>query len=42
MARSIRKGPYIDHNLDRKVMVLNDANKKISCENMVKAFHDIS
>src|ERR1700709_2840475 len=28
MARSIRKGPYIDHNLDKKVMVLNDSNKK--------------
>src|SRR5271155_5493357 len=28
MARSIRKRPYIHHNLDKKVMVLNDANKK--------------
>ena len=28
MARSIRKGPYIDHNLDKKVMVLNESNKK--------------
>jgi len=28
MARSIKKGPYIDHNLDRKVMVLNESNKK--------------
>src|SRR5476649_860553 len=28
MARSIKKGPYIDHNLDRKVLVLNDSNKK--------------
>src|ERR1700729_1430920 len=28
MARSIKKRPYIDHNLDRKVTVLNDSNKK--------------
>jgi small subunit ribosomal protein S19 len=28
MARSIKKGPYIDHNLDRKVLTLNESNKK--------------
>src|SRR6202040_2308227 len=28
MAPSIKKGPYIDHNLDKKVTVLNDSNKK--------------
>jgi small subunit ribosomal protein S19 len=28
MARSIKKGPYIDHNLMGKVEVLNDSGKK--------------
>ncbi len=28
MARSIKKGPYIDNNLEKKVTVLNDAKKK--------------
>ena len=28
MARSIKKGPYIDHNLESKVLSQNDAGKK--------------
>ena len=28
MARSIKKGPYIDHKLGHKVDVMNDAGKK--------------
>ena len=28
MARSIKKGPYIDHNLERKVLTLNESSKK--------------
>ena len=28
MARSIKKGPYIDHNLEGKVLSMNEANKK--------------
>ncbi|MBS3915432.1 MAG: 30S ribosomal protein S19 [Bacteroidetes bacterium] len=28
MARSIKKGPYVDHKLSRKVDVMNDNNKK--------------
>jgi small subunit ribosomal protein S19 len=40
MARSIKKGPYIDHNLERKVLTLNvhNGNKFIPVyvtENMV-------
>ncbi|SPZ84436.1 ribosomal protein S19 [Sphingobacterium multivorum] len=27
MARSIKKGPYIDHNLERKVLSMNETNK---------------
>lgn len=28
MARSIKKGPYIDHNLEQKVLQLNESGKK--------------
>ena len=28
MARSIRKGPYVDANLDKKVMAANDGKAK--------------
>lgn len=28
MARSIKKGPYIDHNLEKKVMQLTESGKK--------------
>lgn len=28
MARSIKKGPYVDHNLSDKVGKMNDTNKK--------------
>jgi len=28
MSRSLKKGPYIDHNLERKVLTMNGASKK--------------
>ena len=28
MARSLKKGPFIDHNLEKKVEKLNETNKK--------------
>jgi small subunit ribosomal protein S19 len=28
MARSIKKGPYVDHNLEEKIAALNKSNKK--------------
>jgi len=28
MARSLKKGPYIDYNLEKKVVVMHDASKK--------------
>ncbi|MFS8616174.1 MAG: 30S ribosomal protein S19 [Solitalea sp.] len=28
MARSIKKGPYIDHNLEKKVLQLTESGKK--------------
>ena len=29
MARSVKKGPFIDQNLERKVQKLNEENKKV-------------
>lgn len=28
MARSVKKGPYIDYRLEKKIQVLNDSGKK--------------
>lgn len=28
MARSLKKGPFIDHNLDKKIEEMNKSNKK--------------
>jgi small subunit ribosomal protein S19 len=28
MSRSLKKGPFIDHKLDKKVNVMNDSKKK--------------
>lgn len=28
MARSIKKGPYVAHHLDKKVVTMNESNKK--------------
>jgi len=28
MSRSLKKGPYIDYNLDRKVLKMNESGKK--------------
>lgn len=28
MARSLKKGPFIDHNLEKKVDAMNNSNKK--------------
>ncbi len=28
MARSIKKGPYIDHNVEKKVVSMNESEKK--------------
>jgi len=29
MARSVKKGPFIDQNLERKIQKLNEENKKV-------------
>ena len=28
MSRSLKKGPFIDYNLERKILVMNDTGKK--------------
>ncbi len=28
MSRSLKKGPYIDYKVEKKVLAMNDANKK--------------
>ncbi len=28
MARSVKKGPYIDHNLEKKILDMNESGKK--------------
>ena len=28
MARSIKKGPFVDHHLDKKVVAMNEGSKK--------------
>ncbi len=28
MGRSVKKGPYVDHNLEKKVATMNQSNKK--------------
>jgi small subunit ribosomal protein S19 len=28
MSRSLKKGPFIDYNLDRKILAMNESNKK--------------
>jgi len=28
MSRSLKKGPYVEYSLDKKVLALNEANKK--------------
>jgi small subunit ribosomal protein S19 len=34
MSRSLKKGPYIDYNLDRKVLAMNEGGKK----NVIKSW----
>ena len=37
MSRSLKKGPYIDHNLDRKIMQMNQAGKKSVIKSWARA-----
>ena len=37
MSRSLKKGPFIDHNLDRKVTQMNQTNKKTVIKSWARA-----
>lgn len=37
MSRSLKKGPYIDHNLDKKVMQMNQSGKKSVIKSWARA-----
>jgi ribosomal protein S19 len=36
MSRSLKKGPFIDFKLEKRVMEMNDAGKKASHQNLVE------
>ena len=40
MARSLKKGPFVDGHLREKVAALNHAQRKESREDVVAAFDD--
>jgi len=42
MGRSLKKGPFCDDHLMKKVEELNKANKKGRHQNVVAPFHDLS
>ena len=37
MSRSLKKGPFIDHNLDKKVMQMNQSGKKSVIKSWARA-----
>jgi ribosomal protein S19, bacterial/organelle len=37
MSRSLKKGPFIDFKLERKVLVMNEANKKTVVKTWARA-----
>ncbi len=37
MSRSLKKGPFIDHNLERKVLQMNTAGKKSVIKSWARA-----
>ena len=40
MSRSLKKGPYIDIKLEKKVMSNIDSGKKNRCQNLVQGIND--
>ena len=42
MARSLKKGPYIDFRLEKKVDALNESGKKECDQNLVKKINDLT
>ena len=42
MSRSIKKGPFIDFKLEKRVLEMNEGRKEISTQDMVKEISDIT
>ena len=42
MSRSIKKGPFIDFKLEKRVLEMNEGQKEISDQDMVKKISDFS
>lgn len=42
MGRSIKKGPYVDSKLFKKIEEMNSTNSKKAVKNMVKTIYYIS
>ena len=41
MARSLKKGPFVDAHLMKKVEALNESGKKEVIQNLVKTFNNL-
>ncbi len=41
MARSLKKGPFADASLLKKVEAMNEAGDKVSYQNMVPSFYHL-
>jgi ribosomal protein S19 len=42
MSRSLKKGPFIDFKLEKRVLEMNQSNKKTGNQNLVATLDDIS
>ena len=42
MSRSIKKGPFIDFKLGKRVLEMNEGQKEIGDQNMVKKISDLT
>ena len=42
MSRSIKKGPFIDFKLEKRVVEMNDRTEEISDQDMVKKISDLT
>ena len=42
MSRSLKKGPYINYKLEKKVLDASDSKKKSCHQDLVKGFNDFS
>ena len=41
MSRSLKKGPFVDEKLYKKVVAMNESNEKICDQDLVTFFHHL-